>query len=56
LRDIVGEVEREAITASLARHGGNISRVAEELGLSRVGLRGKIERYDIRRNLDEDTE
>ena len=54
LRDIVGEVERDAIAAALLRHGGNISHVAEELGLSRVGLRSKIERYDLRRGLDEE--
>jgi two-component system response regulator HupR/HoxA len=29
---------------------GNISRAAEALGLSRVGLRAKIERYDLRKD------
>lgn len=56
LRDVVGEVEREAISASLARNKGNISRAADELGLSRVGLRAKIERYDLKRDLDEDAD
>ena len=27
------------------------SRMAEELGLSRVGLRAKMERYDLRRDV-----
>jgi two-component system response regulator HupR/HoxA len=56
LREIVGEVERSAIADALARHSGNISHAAEELGLSRVGLRSKIERYDLRRDLDEAAE
>ncbi|MDU6749147.1 MAG: helix-turn-helix domain-containing protein, partial [Bradyrhizobium sp.] len=29
---------------------GNISRVASELGLSRVGLRNKLSRYDLKKN------
>ncbi|NEJ24591.1 response regulator [Rhizobium leguminosarum] len=56
LKDIVAEVERSAIEAALARHGGNISRSADELGLSRVGLRSKIERYDLKRYHDDETD
>ena len=56
LKDIVADVEKAAIEAALGRHGGNISRSADELGLSRVGLRSKIERYDIRRYGDDDTD
>ncbi|MBU3963846.1 MAG: helix-turn-helix domain-containing protein, partial [Alphaproteobacteria bacterium] len=55
-KDIVAEIERAAIEESLERHGGNISHTAEELGLSRVGLRSKIERYDLRRYPDDTTE
>lgn len=54
LKDIVAEVERVAIQASLERNQGNISRTADELGLSRVGLRSKLERYDLRRGQDDD--
>ena len=53
LKDRVEAVERAAIDEALARHGGNISRAASELGLSRVGLRSKIVRYDITRDLRE---
>ncbi len=53
LKDRVEALERAAIDAALVRHGGNISHVAAELGLSRVGLRSKIARYDIRRALRE---
>ena len=53
LKDRVEALERAAIDEALARHGGNISHVAEELGLSRVGLRNKIERYDIPRAMRE---
>lgn len=56
LRDIVAEIERGAIEAALARNDGNISRTADELGLSRVGLRSKIERYDLRRYRDDETD
>ena len=40
------------IAEALDRHGGNISRVAGELGLSRVGLRNKLGRYDLRKDLE----
>ena len=53
LKDMVAELESAAIEASLRRHRDNISRAAEELGLSRVGLRGKIERYSLRRDLND---
>ena len=56
LKDMVADIERAAIEASLGRHDGNISRTAEELGLSRVGLRSKIERYDLRRYRDDETD
>jgi two-component system response regulator HupR/HoxA len=50
----VAELERAAIEAALRRHRDNISRAAEALGLSRVGLRAKMERYELRRDLPDD--
>jgi len=54
LKDIVADVEKAAIRESLARNQCNISRTADELGLSRVGLRAKLERYELRRDIDDD--
>jgi two-component system response regulator HupR/HoxA len=34
---------------TLARHDGNISRAARELGLSRLGLRNKMQRLGLER-------
>jgi len=50
LKDMVEALERTMILAALDAHGGNISRVATVLGLSRVGLRNKLQRYDLRRD------
>ncbi len=47
LREHVAALEARLIREALARHGGNKSRAAEELGISRVGLRAKLERYGI---------
>ncbi|HMQ03555.1 MAG TPA: sigma 54-interacting transcriptional regulator [Pyrinomonadaceae bacterium] len=47
LEDAVGELETQMIKAALARHNWNISRVANELGLTRRGLYLKLERYRI---------
>ena len=49
LRQRVELLEEEILREALERHRGNISRVAEELGLSRVGLRGKLARYRLER-------
>ncbi|HEY9079405.1 sigma-54 dependent transcriptional regulator [Magnetovibrio sp.] len=49
LREQVEMLERQILSAALARHKGNISRIAEEVGLSRVGLRSKLQRYDLAR-------
>ena len=54
LKDRVEILETEVIAEALDRLGGNISRVAAELGLSRVGLRAKIQRYDLKRDLEDD--
>ncbi len=50
LEQAVGELETRMIRAALQRHAWNISRVANELGLTRRGLYMKIERYGIKRS------
>jgi transcriptional regulator with GAF, ATPase, and Fis domain len=47
LETAVSELEVQMIKAALARHNWNISRVANELGLTRRGLYLKIARYGI---------
>jgi two-component system NtrC family response regulator len=41
------EIERAMIIKSLRHHAGNISRVAESLGLSRAALYRRFEKYEI---------
>jgi DNA-binding NtrC family response regulator len=41
------EIEKAMIVKSLKFHGGNISRVAESLGLSRAALYRRFEKYRI---------
>ena len=41
------EIERAMIVKSLRHHGGNVSRVAESLGLSRAALYRRFEKYEI---------
>lgn len=40
-------MEDRILRAALARHSGNKTRAAKELGLSRVGLRSKLERHAL---------
>lgn len=47
LRQHLERVEAQFIRAAMARHQGNKSRVAEELGLTRVGLRMKLARLGL---------
>lgn len=47
LAEALAEVERRMIADSLRRHGGNISRAARELGLTRRGLYLKLERHEL---------
>jgi transcriptional regulator with GAF, ATPase, and Fis domain/Tfp pilus assembly protein PilF len=47
LADALAEVERRMISDALRRHGGNISRAARELGLTRRGLYLKLERHEL---------
>ncbi len=47
LKDKVESLERHILREALLRHKWNRSRVAEALGLSRVGLANKIRRYGL---------
>lgn len=47
LKDMVENVEKRKIVEAIERTKGNKSRAAELLGLSRLGLRKKMERYGI---------
>jgi transcriptional regulator with GAF, ATPase, and Fis domain len=47
LEEAVSELEMQLIRASLTKHNWNISRVANELGLTRRGLYLKLTRYNI---------
>lgn len=44
------DLERNAIIQSIARHEGNMSRVARELGLGRTTLYRKMEKYGIQKS------
>ncbi len=52
LRERVEKMEAHILLEVLIRHAWNKSRAAAELGLSRVGLRSKVERYGLERKLD----
>jgi two-component system, NtrC family, response regulator HupR/HoxA len=47
LKEKIESLEKHLVRDALARHKWNRSRVAEELGLSRVGLANKIRRYGL---------
>jgi len=47
LREAVDRLERQMIEVALQEFGGNKSKVARELGLSRVGLRKKMVRLGL---------
>lgn len=47
LKDRIESLEARILRESLIRHRWNKSRAARELGLSRVGLRSKLERYGL---------
>ena len=52
LKERVERMEAHILQEVLIRHGWNKSRAAAELGLSRLGLRSKVERYGLGRKLD----
>jgi DNA-binding NtrC family response regulator len=43
----LSEIEKTAIEKALVKNGGNISKTADELGLSRAALYRRIEKYEI---------
>ncbi|WP_342616672.1 sigma-54 dependent transcriptional regulator [Rhodoferax sp. GW822-FHT02A01] len=47
LAERLDSIEVMVLRETLARHRGNKSRAAAELGLSRVGLRGKMQRFGL---------
>ena len=47
LKEMVRRLERTVIAETLERHGGNKTRAAKELGLSRYGLLKMAQRYDL---------
>ncbi|MCF6200212.1 MAG: sigma-54-dependent Fis family transcriptional regulator, partial [Hyphomicrobiaceae bacterium] len=47
LKERIGKMEANILRETLIRHRWNKSAAAKELGLSRVGLRGKLERYGL---------
>jgi two-component system NtrC family response regulator len=49
LRDVRAELERETVQRALAKHKGNVTRTAAELGVSRPTLYGLIEKLGIPR-------
>ena len=49
LRDAVGHLEVEMISRTLGETNWNKSKAARILGLSRLGLQKKIDRYGIDR-------
>ena len=48
LKAAVQQLEKEIISQALVLHGGNLSRVADELGISRPTLYAHLRRYGIR--------
>ena len=47
MRSAVATLEKRMILKSLQRNTGNRTRTAEDLGLSRLGLRKKMQRYGL---------
>jgi two-component system response regulator HupR/HoxA len=47
LKPRIEALERQVLHETLCRHGWNKSRAAENLGLSRVGLRSKLRRHGL---------
>jgi Nif-specific regulatory protein len=47
LKEMVEELEKSVLIRVLEKHGGNKTKVAKELGLSRNGLMKKMKRYGL---------
>lgn len=56
LKERVEALEARLLRETLIRNRWNKSRAAEELGLSRVGLRSKLERYGLENTDNSDTQ
>lgn len=41
------EVEKDAVRAALEKHGGNITKAARDLGLTRTSLYRRMEKYEL---------
>ncbi len=52
LKKRVEAIEIKILRESLIRHRWNKTKAAQELGLSRVGLRGKLERYGLEKPIE----
>jgi two-component system response regulator HupR/HoxA len=50
LREIVEDVEEQIVRQDLQRHDWNQSGASRELGLSRVGIANKVQRFGIERD------
>lgn len=48
LKDITESIEKAFILEALEKNKGNITHTAKELGLSRLGLQKKIQRYNLK--------
>ncbi|WP_019121548.1 sigma-54 interaction domain-containing protein [Brevibacillus massiliensis] len=51
LKEKLEELERQYIEAMLARHSGNVSRAASELGISRQSLQYRLRKLGLKRNM-----
>jgi len=49
IKSQTGEVEKQMIVRSLEECGGNVTRAAQQLGLSRKGLQLKMIKYNLRK-------
>lgn len=56
LKERIEILEARILKETLIRHRWNKSRAARELGLSRVGLRNKLERYGLEKGVQNDRE
>ena len=54
IRDAVADLERRSIEASLSEAGGNKSKAAAILGISRFSLQRKLDKYGIAREREDD--
>jgi transcriptional regulator with PAS, ATPase and Fis domain len=41
------DVEKAVIRKALKKHGGNVSRAAKDLGLTRTSLYRRMDKYDL---------